>query len=67
MSLLYVNEDGAVIGLEANRCMIKYKDGLKRSIPIESLEGVTILGKSQVTDCLYGRIPKEGNFLVLFF
>lgn len=53
MSLLYVNEDGAQIGMDANRCTIKYKDGLKRTIPIESLEGVTILGKSQITtDCM---------------
>lgn len=53
MSLLYVNEDGALIGMDANRCTIKYKDGLKRTIPIESLEGVTILGKSQITtDCM---------------
>ena len=60
MSLLYVNEDGAVIGLEANRCIIKYKDGLKRSIPIESLEGVTILGKSQVTTVCMEEFLKRG-------
>ena len=66
MSLLYVNEDGAVIGLEANRCMIKYKDGLKRSIPIESLEGVTILGKSQVTTVCMEEFLKRGISLSYF-
>ena len=49
MSLLYVNENGAVIGIEGNRCTVKYKDGLMKSIPIESLDGVTIMGASQIT------------------
>ena len=26
MSLLYVNENGATIGIEANRCIVQYKD-----------------------------------------
>lgn len=60
MSLLYVNEDGAVVGIEANRCTIKYKDGLKRSIPIESLEGVTLLGKVQVTTSCAEEFLKRG-------
>ena len=46
MSLLYVNENGATIGIEANRCIVQYKDGMKKSIPIESLEGITIMGQS---------------------
>ena len=49
MGLLYINENGATIGIEANRCTVNYKDGLKRSIPIESLEGITIMGQSQMT------------------
>lgn len=36
MGLLYVNENGATIGVEANQCTVKYKDGMKRLIPIES-------------------------------
>lgn len=60
MSLLYVNEDGAVIGIEANRCTIKYKDGLKRSIPIESLEGITLLGKAQITTVCMEEFLKRG-------
>ena len=43
MGLLYVNENGAVIGVEEERCIVKYKDGMKKIIPIESLEGITIL------------------------
>ena len=49
MSLLYVNENGALIGIEGNKCVAKYKDGMKTFIPIESLEGITIMGQSQVT------------------
>ena len=44
MSLLYINENGAQIGVTANQCTVLYKDGMKRSIPIESLEGITIMG-----------------------
>ena len=49
MGLLYVNENGAVIGVEANQCTVTYKDGMKRRIPIESLEAITIMGQSQMT------------------
>ena len=38
MSLLYVNENGATIGVEANKCVVQYRDGMKKMIPIESLE-----------------------------
>ena len=72
MGLLYVDENGAVIGVEANRCTVTYKDGRKRSIPIESLEGITILGRAQVTtncmeECLKRGVPvayfsRGGNY-----
>lgn len=62
MSILYVNGDGAIIGLDGNRCYAKYKDGLSVSIPIETLEGISIMGKSEVTTscilhCLNTGIP----------
>ncbi len=62
MSLLYINENGAVIGIEGCRCTVKYTDGMKRSLPIESLEAITIMGKSQMTtqcmeECLKRGIP----------
>ena len=62
MSLLYINENGAVIGIDGCRCTIKYADGMKRSLPIESLEAITIMGKSQMTtqcteECLKRGIP----------
>ena len=49
MGFLYVNENGAVIGIESNQCTVRYKDGCKKMIPIESLEGITIMGQSQLT------------------
>ena len=42
MSLLYVNDSGATIGIEGNCCTVKQKDGSKRMLPIESLDGITI-------------------------
>lgn len=62
MSLLYVNENGAVIGVEANRCIVKYKDGMKKAIPLETLEGITLMGHSQMTsqcveECMERGIP----------
>ena len=72
MSLLYINENGAVIGIEENRFVVKYKDGMKRIIPAETLEGITIMGHSQMTtqcteECLKRGIPvlylsKGGNY-----
>lgn len=49
MSFLYVNEDGATVGVESNQCVVKYADEMKKTLPIESLEGITIMGRSQVT------------------
>lgn len=62
MGLLYVNENGTQIGVEENQCIVRYKDGMKRSIPIESLEGITIMGQSQMTtkcteECMKRGIP----------
>ena len=62
MGLLYVNESGAVIGIEANKCAVQYKDGMKKLIPIESLEGIMIMGRSQMTtkcaeECMVRGIP----------
>lgn len=62
MSLLYVNENGAIIGLEGNRCYVKYSDGMKKIVPIETLESITIMGNVQMTtqcvqECLKKGIP----------
>ncbi len=62
MSLLFVEESNAVIGIESNRCVVNYANGLKRMVPIETLEGITIMGHAQITtqcvqECLKKGIP----------
>ena len=62
MSLLYVNENNAYIGVEANRFFVKYSDGMKKMIPVETLENITIMGHAQMTtqciqECLKRGIP----------
>ncbi len=49
MSYLYVCEQGAVINITANRFEVKYKDGMIKSIPAETLEMIEIFGKVQIT------------------
>lgn len=67
MSLLYINENGAVIGIDGCRCTIKYADGMKRSLPIESLEAITIMGKSQMTTQCTEECLKRWNPCFLLF
>ena len=45
MSYLYVAEQGASIGLSGNRFQVKYKDGLIKSIPAETLEVIEVFEK----------------------
>lgn len=66
MGLLYVNENGAQIGYEANKCVVKYKDGLKKMIPIESLEGITVMGQSQMTAKCTEECLKRGISVAYF-
>ncbi|MDO4491165.1 MAG: CRISPR-associated endonuclease Cas1 [Lachnospiraceae bacterium] len=49
MSYVYVSEQGAVVSFEANRIKIKYKDGLLKSIPVETVEVIEVFGKVQLT------------------
>lgn len=62
MSILFVNESSASIGIAENRCVVKYADGMKKLIPLESLESITIMGQAQMTtqcvqECLRRGIP----------
>ncbi len=66
MGLLYVNESGAMIGTEGNQCTVRYRDGMKKLIPIESLEGITILGNAQVTSQCLEECMKRGIPVVYF-
>ena len=49
MSYLYINENGAQVGINHQRVTIHFENDLIKSIPIETLEGIVILGKSQIT------------------
>lgn len=49
MSYLYVNENGAVLNHADNCFRVSCKDGSIRSIPSETLDGVSIFGAVQIT------------------
>ncbi len=62
MSLLFVNENNTTIGIESNRCTVRYADGMLKMVPIETLESITIMGRAQITtqcvqECLKRGIP----------
>lgn len=58
MSYIYVTKPGCVIGSEKNRITIKNHDeGLLQTVPIETVDGIVMLGISQIStkcieDCL---------------
>ena len=60
MSLLFVNEDKATITVEGNRCCVKYADGMKKMVPIETLENITIMGHAQMTTQCVQECLKRG-------
>lgn len=66
MSYLYVCEQGAVIGISGNRFQVKYKDGMTKSIPMETLEVIEVFGKIQLTiQCLETCLTRGIN--VMFY
>lgn len=60
MSYLYVCEQGASIGVAENRFQVKYKDGMLRSIPAETLEVIEVFGNVQVTTQCLAECLKRG-------
>lgn len=66
MSYLYVCEQGAAINIAANRFEVKYKDGMIKSIPAETLEMIEVFGKVQITtQCLQACLCRGIN--VVFY
>lgn len=62
MGYLYVTDSSAQIGIAENYMTVKYKDGMLKKIPIETLESISIFGRSQITTqciqmCLQRGIP----------
>lgn len=66
MSFLYVNENGAIVGIESNQFYVQYKDGMKKIIPAESLEAITVLGKVQLTTQCLEECLKRGVSVAYF-
>ena len=60
MSYLYVCEQGATIGYEANRFQVKYKNDLLKSVPAETLEMIEVFGNIQMTTQCMTECLKKG-------
>lgn len=64
MSYLYVCEQGASIGAKDNRFQVHYKEGLIKSIPVETMEVIEVFGKVQITtQCLEECLKRGINIL----
>ena len=62
MSILFIDENGAVVTKNGNRIVVQYKDDSSKSLPVETLESIVILGSVQLTtqcmeECLTRGIP----------
>lgn len=66
MSILYIDKSDCVIGKQDNRITVKYKDGMVRTIPVESIDGITLLGHAQVTTQCIQECLKKGISLSYF-
>ncbi len=60
MSCLYVNEQGATIGIDAGRVYVKYKGGMEKYIPVATLEAITIFGNVSITSACIAECLKRG-------
>jgi len=45
MSQLYVNDPSAQVSITTGRFTVRYKDGMEKSIPAETLEGISVFGE----------------------
>lgn len=66
MSYLYVCEQGATIGISENRFQVKYKDGMVKSIPAETLEVIEVFGKVQITTQCVTECLKRGVNIIFY-
>ncbi|HZJ83110.1 MAG TPA: CRISPR-associated endonuclease Cas1 [Clostridia bacterium] len=66
MAQLYIVDHKASIGIEKGRVQVKYGDGLLQSLPIENLEGITIIGNAQVTTRCIGECLRKGIAIQYF-
>lgn len=66
MSFLYVNEQGAVIGLEGGYYVVRQKDGVERKISKETLESITIFGNVHMTEACTRACLQQGVLVDCF-
>ena len=53
MSILYISDSDTKIGFVDNRVVATYPDGMEHSLPVESVESITLLTKVQIsTKCV---------------
>ncbi len=62
MSLVYVSDPRSILSIDGNRLVIKSSDDSIRSLPIELIEGISLLGPAQLTTkcmevCMIRGIP----------
>jgi CRISPR-associated protein Cas1 len=60
MSQLYVNEASAQIGYAEHRITVKYKDGLLKSLPVETVEGISVFGGAHMSSQCAAECLKRG-------
>ena len=66
MSYLYVNEQGASVGINGGRIEVRKKDELLRSIPSETIEVIQVFGNINVTTPCIAYCLKNGVNLIYY-
>ena len=60
MSYLYIDDPGISLRVDSNRLLIKNGDNEEKGIPIETVEGITVLKRAQFSGkCLQVMLEKE--------
>ena len=66
MSYLYINEQGASVRYESSRVIVKYKNDMTKSIPVELLEEISIFGAVQITTQCMQECLKRGINVIFY-
>ena len=48
MSYIYINEQGSEITVDGGHCVVTKPDGMRRIIPIETIEYVSLFGNIKI-------------------
>ena len=66
MSLLFVDENGATIGINGNRFYVDHSDGMRETVPAETLECISIMGNAKMTTQSMQECLKRGISVVFY-